>query len=266
MQTLSTQTLLTSSSPLDEPLAVPLSAQPLTLLVGVTGVGKSTTLEHLAQLRDFVLLPNRREMTDAFIFAGETITDRAERFRRTRAYREQHPGGMSGLLENLSTPQTHLHTGLPLLFDGIRGLEEVSYAALQPLWRFVLLDAPDLERAKRLLTRADVFDAVEKTDMEKTDMEKTDMEKTNPTLEQLLTLEGITEIFSSAEIAELSQLPQEASEILAKVKIVVEERKNYDPKAARDYLLQTLPPERVIYLDTLLWSPQEVAQKLQAWL
>lgn len=246
MQTLSTQTLHGGSSPLLE--------LPLILLVGVTGVGKSTTLEHLAQMHDFILLPNRREMTDAFIFAGETILDRAERFRRTKAYRQQHPGGMSGLLETLSIPA---QSSTPLLFDGIRGLEEVSHAARNPLWRFVLLDAPDLERAKRLLTRADEFDQMEKI---------TSSNEANPTLEQLLNLEGIQDIFSSVEIAQLSQLPQEAEEIVAKVKIVVEERKNYDPKAARDHLLHTLAPERVIYLDTVLLSPPEVAQKLQAWL
>jgi energy-coupling factor transporter ATP-binding protein EcfA2 len=257
MQTLSTQTLHSGSSPLALPLAIPLAKQPLTLLVGVTGVGKSTTLEHLAQMRDFVLLPNRREMTDAFIFAGETVTDRAERFRRTKAYRQQHSGGMSGLLETLSIPE---QSNAPLLFDGIRGLEEVRHAARNPLWRFVLLDAPDLERAKRLLTRADEFDQMEKITSSDSSDEK------NPTLEQLLNLEGIADIFSSAEIAQLSQLPQEGSEIVAKVKIVVEERKNYDPKAARNYLLSTLEPARVIYLDTVLLSPPEVAQKLQAWL
>lgn len=257
MQTLSTQTLKSGSSP----LALFLAQQPLTLLVGVTGVGKSTTLEHLAQMRDFVVLPNRREMTDAFIFVGETVTDRAERFRRTKAYRQQHLGGMSGLLETLSLCNLPKQLQVPLLFDGIRGLEEVSHAALNPLWRFVVLDASDLERAKRLLTRLDAFDQMG-DHMHQTPSSH----HSNPTLEQLLNLEGIADIFSSAEIVQLSQLPQEAHEIVAKVKIVVEERKNYDPKAARDHLLETLAPERVIYLDTVLLSPPEVAQKLQAWL
>ena len=45
-----------------------IGGRPLLILVGVTGVGKSTTLDYLQQsaLR-FSLLPDRRELTDRLI-------------------------------------------------------------------------------------------------------------------------------------------------------------------------------------------------------
>ncbi len=228
----------------------PLSSLPLVVLVGVTGVGKSTTLEHLSQQRPFALLPDRRELTDAFIFGGEKIKDRTERFRRTRAFRGQNPGGMGKVLEKLTLEQ--LPT-VPVLFDGLRGLEEVSHAAQFGSWRFVLLDAHDLERARRLIGRGDDFD-------------KTALEVTTDTLEALNELEGVRDVFSERERLELSQMNAAPWDIVSKVKIVLEERRNYDPRAARDYLLDTLEFGRVIYLDTQMYSPLEVAQRLLEWL
>jgi len=228
----------------------PLSSLPLVVLVGVTGVGKSTTLEHLSQLRPFALLPDRRELTDAFIFGFEQIKDRTERFRRTREFREQNPGGMAAVLAHLTLEQ---NPTLPTLFDGLRGLEEVKHAAQFDGWRFVLLDAPDLERARRLIGRGDAFDAVV-------------LEGEGETLQMLNALEGVHEVFTERELLELSQINADSWEIVSKVKIVLEERRNYDPRAARDYLLGTLEFGRVIYLDTQMYSPLEVAGRLLEWL
>jgi len=228
----------------------PLSSLPLVVLVGVTGVGKSTTLEHLSQLRPFQLLPDRRELTDAFIFGGQNIKDRTERFRRTRAFREQNPGGMAAVLARLTLEQ---NPSLPVLFDGLRGLEEVKHAAQFGGWRFVLLDAPDLERARRLIGRGDAFD-------------RTTLEVTTGTLEALNALEGVNQVFTERELLELSQIKKDSWEIVSKAKIVLEERRNYDPRAARDYLLGTLEFGRVIYLDTVMYSPLEVAGRLLEWL
>ena len=48
-----------------------------------------------------------------------------------------------------------------LVFDGLRGTNEVAYAAVTlPHARFALLDAPDWERLKRLLGRNDDFDHI----------------------------------------------------------------------------------------------------------
>ncbi|MFO7680283.1 MAG: hypothetical protein R6X34_09555 [Chloroflexota bacterium] len=85
---------------------------PLLVLVGLTGTGKSTTVNALRnQGFPFRLLPNRRELTDQLIIphmqelAGEPITpvpDRTERFTYTRRYRELFPGGMAQALEQLT--------------------------------------------------------------------------------------------------------------------------------------------------------------------
>ena len=243
----------------------PLSSLPLVVLVGVTGVGKSTTLEHLAQLRPFELLPDRRELTDAFIFGGEKIADRTERFRRTRAFREQHPGGMAAVLAQLTLEQT---PSCPVLFDGLRGLEEVKHAAQFDGWRFVLLDAPDFERARRLIGRGDVFDNIvsNNADVNRAGANSVALEGEDGTLETLKALEGVYEVFTERELLELSQINSATWEIVSKIKIVLEERRNYDPRAARDYLLETLDFSRVIYLDTLMFSPLEVAGRLLEWL
>jgi len=247
MQHIPVQSLQNGSHPLSGP---PLSGLPLVVLVGVTGVGKSTTLEHLSQLRPFQLLPDRRELTDAFIFGGQKIKDRTERFRRTREFRERNPGGMASVLAGLTLEQT---PSLPVLFDGLRGLEEVRYATQFGQWRFVLLDAPDFERARRLIGRGDAFDKVA-------------LEADGETLELLHALEGVREVFTERELLELSQIVAASWEIASKVKIVLEERRNYDPRAARDYLLETLEFGRVIYLDTVMYSPLEVAGRLLEWL
>ena len=214
------------------------------ILVGVTGVGKSTTLEALEALGvNFSLLPDRRIITDAAIFGGEIITDRETRFARTAAYRQTHPGGMAQALENI-----YVQLQAPILFDGLRGLNEVKHAALTfPKARFIALDAPDLTRVKRLLGRNDAFDQIAK-------------QKTN-----LRDMTNITDIFSNQELLELEALPADPSELEAKVRIVVTERQNYDPKTANAYL-NALEPTRVLYLDTTLDTPKDIALKIQNWM
>jgi hypothetical protein len=123
---------------------------PVLILVGVTGVGKSTTLAALdAAGFDYMLLPDRRQLTDDLIIArlqaedGETIrlvTDRAERFDYTRRYRERYGGGMAHALTSLRVDSDSARQ--TLLFDGLRGVDEVRYAADHlPLARFLVLDA-----------------------------------------------------------------------------------------------------------------------------
>jgi hypothetical protein len=83
----------------------------LVIVVGVTGVGKSTMLSRLGQTeRAFTLLPDRRLLTDRLIIAemqvadglpvGE-VRDRRERFKLTRRYRARRPGGMAQALSTL---------------------------------------------------------------------------------------------------------------------------------------------------------------------
>ena len=139
---------------------------PLLIIVGVTGVGKSTTLEKLAKTgRPYTLLPNRRILTDQLIISYmqaldqqpiQPVTDRKVRFDYTRRYRERFPGGMSHALTQLWIEPMQL--GPNLIFDGLRGADEVTHAVQElPQARFVVLHAPDVVRVQRLLKRNDAL-------------------------------------------------------------------------------------------------------------
>jgi len=234
----------------------PLRDLPLTVLVGVTGVGKSTALAALGDVR---VLPDRREVTDAVMIAalaGRPVTDREERFALTARYRETHPGGMAQALGSLHADPAVWP--LPLVFDGLRGQDEVQYAAAHfPAWRFVSLHAPDPLRVRRLLGRADRFDRVSATGPDGT-----------PDLRSALALlNGVRDVFTPAELDALAALTDEGhapDDVLAKTRIVVSERRNYDPQAARA-VLAALPADRQIDLDTSVLGPDEVAARVRAW-
>ncbi|WP_229775798.1 AAA family ATPase [Deinococcus ruber] len=237
-----------------------LGQQPVVVLVGVTGVGKSTALSALTGLR---LLPDRRDVTDAVMIlplAGQPVHDREERFALTARYRELHPGGMAQALGSLYADPTHWSG--PLVFDGLRGAPEVGYAAQHfPEWRFVSLHAPDAVRVRRLLGRGDTFDQVGHVDQVR-GAESSDLRST------LGDLKGVGDVFSPAELDDLAALVDagsSASEILAKTRIVVSERRNYDPQAARR-VLADLPQRRHLELDTVRLSPGEVASSIRRWL
>ncbi|GGK93683.1 ATPase [Deinococcus radiotolerans] len=236
----------------------PLSDLPLTVLVGVTGVGKSTALAALtgtdAGMR---VLPDRREVTDTVMIlpatGGAPVRDREDRFRLTAAYRDAHPGGMAQALGSLLADVRHW--GEAPVFDGLRGLEEVRFAAQAfPAWRFVALGAPDAVRVRRLLGRADAFDQV-------------GAGGGGALREDLGALTGVDAVFTPAELDDLAALAQAGfapADVLAKVKIVVSERRNYDPVAAEAFL-RTLPPARALVLDTVALDPAGVAAAVRAW-
>ena len=236
-----------------------LAEQPLLVLVGVTGVGKSTAL---AALNGLNLLPDRREVTDAVMIlplAGRAVSDREQRFALTAQYRELHPGGMAQALGSLHADPDRWSGGL--VFDGLRGQDEVEYAARQfPRWRFVSLHAPDVVRVRRLLGRADSFDRVGTASVQSF--------QTSDLSAALATLGGAAEVFGPAERSEIAALGAQGfapADILAKTRIVVSERRNYDPQAARR-VLSALPAGRSLDLDTSLLSPEEVARAIRAWL
>ncbi len=147
----------------------PVTVRPLVVLVGVTGVGKSTALTALASSGlQYHLLPDRRFLADQIIIpamqavSGDPIgpvTDRRTRFAYTRRYAEQYRGGTAHALAQLQIdPEVH---GRLLIFDGLRGADEVGYAlAALPLARFVVLEAPDAMRVARLMGRQDPFDRI----------------------------------------------------------------------------------------------------------
>lgn len=242
---------------------------PLLVLVGVTGVGKSTTLAALAaQGMALHLLPDRRALTDSLMIpavqaaAGQPVGpvyDRRARFAATRRFRELHPGGMADALALLQVaPQPAL-----LLFDGLRGAHEVAAAAAAlPLARFVMLDAPDAVRVARLLGRHDGFDQIT------TPAAGADL----PAGADLLAATGLADaeaqaLFSPAERAQLLALVEsgavEAESLRAKLAIVIEEKRNYDPAATRAALLEHAA-DRALIIDTVRHSAEQAAAQIAA--
>lgn len=232
----------------DEEFGSSLRELPVLIMVGVTGVGKTTLSNLLREERDFYLLPGRRELTTKVIIptmqhreSGEDKTpNRVERFNYTRRYRKVHPGGMGYLLSEL---KIRARAEEMLLFDGLRGQKETEFAVKnlsQAL--FVVLTAPDSIRVKRLLNREDDFDSwgVEESKLEE---EELDM------------------IFSPTEKEQLRE-EIEAGEInptdlKEKVEIILKEQENYKPQETKKNLLN-LAPQRTIHLDSKRLTPQEM--------
>ena len=249
-----------------------IQTRPLLILVGVTGVGKSTTLAHLqhSPLR-FSLLPDRRELTDRLIISYlqtldglpiQPVTDRRERFAYTRRYHQRFPGGMSHALSQLLI-EIAVHPAW-LCFDGLRGEGEVAHAARAlPNARFVVLDAPDLVRVQRLLGRSDRFDHISSSGMVDTPPQGT------------LAAIGVTDgdgLFPPDTVQGLLQLAVPpvgtgtiaVEELRAKLQIVVEERRNYDPQAAIAHL-RAQAADRTLIIDTTTVSAAAAAQQIVDW-
>jgi hypothetical protein len=146
----------------------------LLMLVALTGTGKTTTFNKLAEIfRDSVLdttevIPSRREVADWIAIPTaqrlldepiQPITDRVQRFHYTRTFAEQVSGGMAKAFTwmNVSTDyEGHI------LSEGIRGENEIRYALEYCLnWQIIELALHPITRLKRLSSRDDVFDKVE---------------------------------------------------------------------------------------------------------
>ena len=241
----------------------PISTTSLIILVGVTGVGKTTTVNAMRDAGiSFDLLPNRRTLTDDLIIAHlqqmdgtpvERVTDRMARFAFTRRYRELYTGGMAHALAQL-----WVQNDQPLLFDGLRGVNEIEHAvAALPNANFLVLDAPHFVRLRRLLGRGDAFDAVGASS-----------QTVSGNITQLseLGVAGVDALFSAEQAAQLVQLVNSGQlapdELTSKLKIVSAERANYDP-AATIKTLQQLAPDRTWLFDTNKLSPEEIAQQVQ---
>ncbi|MFO1056024.1 MAG: hypothetical protein U1E53_03560 [Dongiaceae bacterium] len=217
----------------------------LVVLVGVTGVGKTTLLAALGALPGARLLPDRRQLTDAVILApagGPPPADRAERFAATRRFAAAEPGGMAAVLAALRLAP-ELATG-PVLFDGLRGEAEVRHAAAAlPRARFVALTAPNALRLERLLGRADPFDRTAAPGGE------------DP-------LAAATGLLEPAEVAALRRRlatgalsPRALAEKLA---ILAAEQRGYDPGRAVA-ALAAAAAERLLVIDTAQLGPAATA-------
>lgn len=248
-----------------------IAACPLLVLVGVTGVGKTTTLDALrAAGLQMVLLPDRRDLTDRIIIAtmqrraglpAAPVKDRKLRFEYTRGYREIYAGGMAHALAQLQIDPAALpHL---LLFDGLRGAEEVEHAAeLLPKAKFAVLEAPDSVRVARLMGRNDPFDQI------------AGAPDAAPGTSAALSFAALgvpdaAGLFTAGEEQALLKLvaggaasPEELRSSLA---IVTEERRNYDPAGAAA-ALRRLAPDRTAVIDTTAFPPSQVADQILALL
>lgn len=240
-----------------------LRACPLLVLVGVTGVGKSTTLARMEeQGARLAALPERRTLTDRLIIpavqaaAGEAIApvvDRAARFGYTRRFREMYGGGMAQALTLISVaPEIACQ---PVLFDGLRGADEIAFALEHlPQARFVMLDAPDVVRVLRLLGRNDSFDRMASGSQA--------AGGGDPVTLGDLVVDEVGALFSEDEVVRLRALVGSgmvtADEVQAKVRIVLEERRNYDPAATRR-LLEEAGGTRALIVETTAHDSSAVA-------
>lgn len=249
----------------------PLADHALVILVGVTGVGKSTVLAHLGEIGlDYTLLPDRRVLTDRLIISTiqardgqpvRPVVDRGVRFGYTRRYRDLYPGGMAHALSQVSASPAL--SGRLLLFDGLRGANEVQHAAqLMPHAHFAMLDAPDAVRVQRLLGRSDTFDTIRV-------MPVTGQEAAGPETLADLGLPEAAGLLSDEEASELLAWVRaglvSADDLRAKLGIVLEERRSYNPAATRS-ALEAAAPRRTLVLDTVALSASEAAHAIAGWL
>ena len=237
---------------------------PVLVLVGVTGVGKSTAVNALrSRWHGASLLPNRRKIADLLVIPtvqgwdGEppaAVTDRRRRFDYTRRYRQRHPGGLAHALSRLVLPMRPAGAPDLHIFDGLRGADEVAFAAQNlPLARFAVLHAPDVVRVERLLQRQDAFDHVAGLNAA-AGFRWQDV------------AEG-RQLFTQQERDRLAALVRrgevDGAELAAKVAIVAAERRNYDPHAAAE-ILRRQAPDRTVVVDTTTHSPAEAAAAIGA--
>lgn len=244
--------------------------QDVIIFVGLTGVGKTTTLDAVSALGfSFTLLPNRRSLTDDLLIAElqladgdpvEAVRDRAQRFAYTRRYRELYAGGMAYALAQLALKVDPADPPLRYLFDGLRGANEVTHAAqIFPRASFIVLTASDFVRVQRLLTRNDEFDQVSAPNPHaaQDDLPADDL------------LGKAASLFAPSEQRDLQELVRSGAvdpeELRAKLKIVLTERQNYDSLASID-ALNEVAPKRTLVVDTAAHDPQQVGEQIVRFL
>ena len=225
------------------------------------------------------------------------VTDRRRRFDYTGRYRQRHPGGLAHAFSRLVLQRRPAvpGRGAVTIFDGLRGADEVSFAAQSlPLARFAVLNAPDVVRVERLLQRQDAFDQVSENSGGQRSVPSGQRsvpsgQRSVPSGQRPVPSDDTpdaTRHCSSAsdggfrweEVAEgqdlftreeqdhlaalVSRGEVDGAELAAKIAIVAAERRNYDPYAAVE-ILRAAALDRTVVVDTTTHSPTEVAAKLE---
>jgi hypothetical protein len=241
---------------------------PLGILVGAMGAGKSTLIHNLRQAGlSFTLLPNRRELTERLVVAPlqreDGITphklDRLARLPYIHRYHQRQPAGLGHAITLLSVDPAQVQPqGSPLLlFDGLRGAEEVRYAFKHlPRAFFIGLYATDYVRLSRLLERHDAYDHISAGSTSAPLQEQIDR----------LTDLGVPlagALFTSSEVQTLLESMQRgiihAEEVRDRLTLLSAERELYDLNATFS-LLQALGKKRAAVIDTTLLTPAQVAE------
>jgi hypothetical protein len=146
----------------------------LMMLVALTGTGKSTTFDKLAEISntdvsdEMKIIPSRREIADwiaiptAQVILDEPIqavTDRVQRFHYTRTFAEHVSGGMATAFSWVNVSAAYKGH---ILSEGIRGENEIRHALDNCKgWQIVELALHPITRLKRLSSRDDGFDKAE---------------------------------------------------------------------------------------------------------
>ena len=252
---------------------------PVLILVGVTGVGKSTTADALrTRMGGISLLPNRRKLADLLVIPtvqgwdGDpptAVTDRRLRFDYTGRYRQRYPGGLAHAFSRLVLQKHAASPGSGVLniFDGLRGADEVTFAAQSlPLARFAVLNAPDVVRVERLVQRQDAFDQVGENAGDRTSHTARSPGSTTPGRFCWKEMAEGRDLFTREEQDHLSALVSrgevDGAELAARIAIVATERRNYDPHAAVK-ILRAAAPDRTVVVDTTTHAPDAVAAELE---
>ena len=152
----------------------PLTIYPVCMVVGLTGTGKSTTLDKLAELREAGQvayredIPSRRELADWLVIptvqiingqAVQPVKDREQRFALTRQFAQEfEPGGLAAVYGWLYYRGDEK---VPIVSEAVRGPREIAYVLEHaPHWKVFELWVPPLIRLQRLSGRGDAFDQV----------------------------------------------------------------------------------------------------------
>ncbi len=244
---------------------------PMLILVGLTSVGKSATLEALSAAGvSFDLLPDRRIITDHLVIEPLLVEQgrvaakltRLERYPYMLAYRERFPGGMGYAVTQLLVAPDF---GKLLVFNGLRGENEVRYALeALPKANFVVLEAPDVVRVARQLQRNDPHDRNQSGGNGEQNLVGQPQ-----TIADFAGL-GVAEARNYLTFQEEQTLLElvrggevTAADLRDKLQILVNDHHSYNSQATKDALL-ALAPQRTLVVDTSLQSPERVAQAIIA--